>query len=243
MTHPSPTKTETAVFAAGLCTFINLYPTQALLPTLAKAFDTTLAHTGLTVTAALVAVALVAPFVGGISDAIGRRNLIIAAAFLLVIPTLLAAAAPTLGALIACRFAQGLLFPFIFAVTVAYIAEECPGPEAIRATGLYSIGSIIGGFFGRFVAGWTTDLLSWRAAFIILASLTLACAATIAATLPTERHFRPTQGVRGSLRGFGIRFPAGGSRLLLGARRRRTRKATATFDWAFAHPTKRAATT
>ena len=206
MIRPHLTNTETAVFAAGLCTFINLYPTQALLPTLATAFDTSLAHTGLTVTAALVAVALVAPFVGGISDAVGRRRLICAAAFLLTIPTLLAATAPTLGFLITARFAQGLLFPFIFAVTVAYIAEECPGPEAVRATGIYSIGSIIGGFSGRFVAGWTTDLLSWRAAFVVLAALTLACAATIAACLPPEQRFRPTSGFRGSLRGFTDQF-------------------------------------
>ena len=202
MIRPLMTRTEVAVFAAGLCTFINLYPTQALLPTLATAFATSLAHTGLTVTAALVAVALVAPFVGGISDALGRRRLIVGAAFLLAIPTLLAATAPTLGVLIACRFAQGLLFPFIFAITVAYIADECPGPEAVRATGLYSIGSIIGGFSGRFVAGWAAELASWRAAFVALAALTLACAAIIAVTLPAERHFRPTRGFRGSLRGF-----------------------------------------
>lgn len=191
-----------AVFSAGFCTFINLYPTQALLPTLAKAFGTSLAHTGLTVTASLVAVALVAPFVGGISDAMGRYRLICGAAFLLAVPTLLAAIAPSLTILIACRFGQGLLLPFIFAVTVAYIAEECPGPDAIRATGIYSIGTIIGGFGGRFIAGWTAELIGWRASFVVLAALTLSAATIIAVCLPRERRFRPVQGLRGSLRGF-----------------------------------------
>ena len=195
------TRLQLGVGAAGLCTFINLYATQALLPTLADAFGTSLAHTGLTVTAALVAVALVAPFVGGVSDVFGRRRLIIGAAFLLVVPTLLAAAAPTLTLLILCRFAQGLLLPFIFAVTIAYIAEECEGPEGVRATGIYAIGTIVGGFAGRFIAGWTAQFLGWRAAFAVLAALTLLAAAAVAG-LPAERRFRPLHGLGGTLGGF-----------------------------------------
>ena len=150
------------VAAAGLCTFVNLYSTQALLPTLAQQFGASLPRTGLTVTAPLIAVALVAPFVGGISDALGRRRLILGASLALAAPTLLAAWAPGLDGLILCRFAQGLLLPFIFAVTVAYIAEECPGAEAVRVTGVYAIGTIVGGFAGRFVAGWATEVAGWR---------------------------------------------------------------------------------
>ncbi|MGI4954730.1 MAG: MFS transporter, partial [Janthinobacterium lividum] len=114
------------VAAAGLATFLNLYATQAILPTLAGEFGATLPRAGLTLTATLLAVALVAPFVGGISDALGRRRLIVGASMLLIAPTMLAAASPGLDLLILCRFVQGLLLPFIFAVTVAYIAEECP---------------------------------------------------------------------------------------------------------------------
>ncbi len=194
------TRLQLGVAAAGLCTFINLYSTQALLPTLATAFDTSLAHTGLTVTAALVAVAVVAPFVGGLSDVFGRRRLIVGAAFLLALPTLLAAAAPTLNILVACRFVQGVLFPFIFAVTVAYIAEECDPPESVHATGIYAIGTIIGGFSGRFIAGWTTAFVGWRAAFVVLALITIAAAAVIAVCLPPERRFRAVRG--GTLAGF-----------------------------------------
>lgn len=190
------------VAVAGFCTFINLYPTQALLPTLAEAFQTSLSRVGLTVTASLVAVAAVAPFVGSISDAFGRRRLILGAAALLVVPTLLAAAAPNLGLLIACRFAQGLALPFIFAVTVAYIADECPGEEGVQATGSYAVGTILGGFAGRFVAGWTADFTSWRWAFVVLAAITLAGAAVVAATLPAERNFRPVRGWRRTLGSF-----------------------------------------
>lgn len=200
------TRIHVGVLAAGLCTFINLYPTQALLPTLAQEFGASLPHTGLTVTATLIAVALVAPFVGGISDALGRRRLILGASLALVLPTLLAAWAPGLDWLILCRFLQGLLLPFIFAVTVAYIAEECPGPEAVRVTGIYAVGTIVGGFGGRFIAGWATEFAGWRTAFVILAMLTMLCAGVIALTLPPERRFRPVRGWRGQLAGFADQF-------------------------------------
>ena len=200
------TRIHVGVVAAGLCTFINLYPTQALLPTLAEQFGASLQRTGLTVTAPLIAVALVAPFVGGISDALGRRRLILGASVLLVLPTLLAAWAPGLDWLILCRFLQGLLLPFIFAVTVAYIAEECPGPEAVRVTGVYAIGTIAGGFGGRFVAGWATELADWRTAFVILALLTGLCAGVVAWALPPERRFRPVRGWAGQWAGFADQF-------------------------------------
>ena len=185
------------VAAAGLATFLNLYATQAILPTLAGEFGATLPRAGLTLTATLLAVALVAPFVGGISDALGRRRLIVGASMLLIAPTLLAAASPGLDVLILCRFLQGLLLPFIFAVTVAYIAEECPGAEGIQVTGTYAMGTIFGGFLGRFVAGWTTQYLGWRASFMVLGALTLGCAAVIRAFLPAEVRFQPVSGLAG----------------------------------------------
>ncbi len=200
------TRLQIGVATAGFCTFVNLYSTQALLPTLAAAFGTSLAHTGLTVTASLVAVALVAPFVGGISDAVGRRKLILGAAVLLIVPTLLAALAPSLSLLIACRFAQGLLLPFIFAVTVAYIAEECPGAEGVRATGTYAIGTIFGGFGGRFIAGWTAEYVGWRAAFLALAGITAIASGVIVLCLPQERNFRAVRSWRGSVGSFGGHF-------------------------------------
>ena len=195
-----------SVAAAGLCTFINLYAAQALLPTLAEEFGASLTRTGMTVTAPLVAVALVAPFVGGLSDAFGRRRLIVAASLLLVVPTALAATAPSLELLILCRFLQGLVLPFIFAVTVAYIADECPGAKAVRVTSVYATGTIVGGFLGRLVAGTAAEFFGWRFAFLALAGVTLAAALLILALLPMERRFQPVQGWRGSMAGFADQF-------------------------------------
>ena len=192
-----------AAAAAGISTFLNLYTPQAVLPALATSFGVPMAHTGLTITASLLAVALVAPFAGAISDAVGRKRLIVGAAVAVTVPTVLVAFAPTLQAMLLWRFVQGLLLPFIFAVTVAYIGEECEGPAAIRAAGVYSSGAILGGFSGRFVAGIAADIGGWRLGFLAAAVLTGIAAAVVAVLLPTEKKFRPVRGgVGATLKGW-----------------------------------------
>ena len=189
-----PDRRSLGVGVAGFASFINLYATQAILPEIARAFDVGVLRAGLTITAPLLAVACVAPFAGGISDRLGRKNLIVGACLLVVLPTLLVAASPGLHAMVLWRFVQGLLVPFMFTVCVAYIGDECPGTAAIRAAGSYSIGSILGGFSGRMLAGVFSEYVGWRMGFVALAACSLAAAAFVALVLPRERRFVPLRG-------------------------------------------------
>lgn len=196
-------KRLTGVVAAGFGTFINLYTTQAILAVLAAEFHVSPTATGLTVTAPLVAVAIMAPIVGFISDRLGRKRLIVGASLLLALPTLAIAFVPDFRLLLLCRFAQGTLLPFIFAVTIAYIGEECSEAENIRLASSYSIGTIIGGFCGRLIAGLTATWLNWRAGFALLALLTAGAGLTIAFALPRETRFSPQFGLGNAWRAAG----------------------------------------
>ena len=185
---------DAALAVAGIVTFLNLYAPQAVLPALAASFAVAPSRMGLAVTAPLLAVALVAPLAGLVSDRLGRKALILGACALLVVPTALIAGTHSLEAMLLWRFAQGALLPFIFPVAVAYIGDECPGAEGIRAASWYSTGSILGGFGGRAIAGLVTDLLGdWRMAFLVLAVLAAASAVLIAVLLPRERNFQPVR--------------------------------------------------
>lgn len=183
-----------AVVLAGFATFLNLYTPQAILPLIAAAFEVDVADTGLTITASLVAVAVVAPFAGAISDRVGRKRLIAAACMLLSVPTLLVAGSQSLEAMLAWRFLQGLALPFIFTVTVAYIGEETEGADSIRLAGIYGIGTILGGFGGRFVAGIGAELVGWRAGFVAIGVFTLMAGVAMALLLPGEQRFRAQRG-------------------------------------------------
>jgi len=191
-----------AVCAAGFVTFVNMWCTQAILPVLAAAFHVAQARTGLTVTAPLIATASMAPVIGAISDRFGRKKFICAAAFLLAIPAVLAAQAQSLEALVACRFLQGLMLPFIFTITIAYIGEETAGPVTVRLAGTYTSGAIFGGFSGRLITGVMTSAFGWRPAFFTIAALSFAMALVIFLLLPKEKNFKPLYGIGRALHSF-----------------------------------------
>jgi predicted MFS family arabinose efflux permease len=188
-----------AVGLAGFCTFLNLYSPQALLPLLAREFGIGAAAISATMTAATLAVAVTAPFSGAAADAIGRKHIICAAMALLAIPTAMIAFAPHVEAMVAWRFVQGLMLPPIFVVMIAYIGDEWPASEVAAMAGVYTSGASIGGFCGRFLTGALTDLIGWRGAHLVLATITLAAAAVMAAILPRERSFVRSESFRASL--------------------------------------------
>ena len=66
---------------------------------------------------------------------------------------------------------QGLLLPFIFTVTVAYIGDEAEGSAGIRLVGDYALGTIFGGFAGQFLTGYAAAFAGWRFSFLFLAAL------------------------------------------------------------------------
>jgi YNFM family putative membrane transporter len=188
-----------AVATAGASAFIDMYATQPLLPDLRRAFDASEASVGLTISVITVACALSAPFVGSLADRVGRKRVIVCAIFLLGLVTLGTASAATLPALIGWRFAQGLFMPAIFAVTLAYIAEEFPAAFGGRAVGAYMTGNVFGGFFGRYFTALIADRADWHIAFIILGVLNLVGAAIVLVALPSSRHFVRSSSLQAAL--------------------------------------------
>ena len=184
-----------AVGIAGYCAFINLYSPQSILPLLSTEFGAGAAEISTIITVSTLAVALTAPFTGTVADVLGRKRVIVAAMFVLVIPTVMVSLSTSLSALIFWRAVQGLVLPPIFAVMVAYIGDELPRHEATTVAGIYSSGSSLGGFSGRLFVGLLADLISWRAGFMALAAIAFAGAIVVAFLLPHERKFVRSEGV------------------------------------------------
>jgi MFS transporter, YNFM family, putative membrane transport protein len=189
-----------AVATAGFSTFITLYSPQALLPALSREFGVGAAQISAIMTASTLAIALTAPFIGAVADVLGRKRVIAAAMLAVVIPMAGAALAHDVQALIVWRFLQGLLLPPIFAVVVAYIGDEWPPAEVAGVAGVYIAGSSLGGFAGRFVPGVLDDLVGWRAAFLVLAGLSLLGAILVTLLLPREKNFVRSDGLGASAR-------------------------------------------
>lgn len=159
---------EVALFLTGFGTFLTLYAPQPLLPLFRELFQASELLVSLTVTASVIAVALAAPLVGLAADAVGRKRVIVASMIGLSIPTVLAATAGSLPALILWRFLQGLFVPGIIAVAMAYISEESPAHVVAATMATYVTGTVVGGFSGRFASGLVAMHRGWPAAFVVL---------------------------------------------------------------------------
>jgi predicted MFS family arabinose efflux permease len=177
-----------AVVCAGFCAFLTLFAPQPLLPMLSAAFHASAAAVSLVVTASTIAVAIAAPLAGMLADRLGRKRVMVPAAFLLAVPTVLAATSSSLGQLLFWRFLQGILTPGIFAVTIAYINEEWT--DSVGATvAAYVTGTVLGGFVGRMVAAIVAAHSSWRWAFVVLGAMNALGAVAIWKWLPPGRRF------------------------------------------------------
>ncbi len=194
LTTPMPHKNmgsrprTAAVVCAGFSAFLGLFAPQPLLPMLRATFGVSAAAVSLVVTASTLAVAIMAPLAGMLADRLGRKRVMVPAAFLLIVPTVLAATSQTLGQLLFWRFLQGAVTPGIFAVTIAYINEEW-AVGAGSAVAAYVTGTVVGGFCGRVLAGVVAAHFSWRWAFVVLGALNALGALAIWKWLPPGRRF------------------------------------------------------
>ena len=187
------------VWIIGFFAFLNVYSVQSVLPMVMDDFHASALQAGLTVGATVLAVGLVSPFMGMLSDAFGRKAILCISMFALTVPTALIPVAHSLNMLIALRFLQGLAVPGIVVVLIAYLSEEFRNGGVIRMTSTYVGGTVMGGFCGRFITGHAGHLLGWRGAFVTLAVLNLLGALLVWWALPASRHFVPNRNFRGAM--------------------------------------------
>src|SRR4029078_2862551 len=129
-------------------------------------FHTSKVAVSMTVTAGGIGVALAAPFAGRLPDRVGRKRVIVWAAFLLAITSVLTATSPNLSTLVFWRFCQGVFTPGVFSVTVAYINDEWSGRGAVSVLSAYVSGTVFGGFSCRFISGLVASHADWRWVFV-----------------------------------------------------------------------------
>lgn len=175
---------QIAVAAGGFSAFVNIYALQALLPSLCEVFSAPRHQVSLTVTATTLAVALASPFAGRLAAWWERRTLVAGSLLGLVLTTLLAATAKSLPELILWRFAEGLFLPALVASLMAFVSENWQGRALSRTMCNYVTWTVIGGFLGRFVAGWAGAHFGWRTALGMTALLNAASGALLLINLP-----------------------------------------------------------
>ena len=154
-------------------TVVDLFATQAILPSLTRHYNVTPAAMGFAVNASTMGMAIAGLVVGFFSPHIDRRLGILLSLAVLAIPTSLLAVAPNLTAFTILRVAQGLCMASAFALTLAYLGEQCSSIDAGGAFAAYITGNVASNLIGRLVSAAVADTfgLAWN--FYCFAALNL----------------------------------------------------------------------
>jgi predicted MFS family arabinose efflux permease len=170
---------STIIGLTAFLTVVDLFATQAILPSLAAAYRVTPAAMGLAVNASTFGMAIAGLAVAFFSRRIDRRMGILASLLALAVPTALLAVAPNLATFSALRVAQGLLMASAFALMLSYLGEACTMQEAAGAFAAYITGNVASNLFGRLMAAALVDHLGLAANFYVFSALNVAGAALV----------------------------------------------------------------
>ncbi|MFH8134546.1 MFS transporter [Pantoea osteomyelitidis] len=180
-----------ALFSAGLATFALLYCVQPILPVLSQQFDVSPAASSISLSVSTALMALGLLVTGPLSDAIGRKSVMVTALMLAAIFTLISSTMTSWNGILIMRALIGLSLSGVAAVGMTYLSEEIHPGFIAFSMGLYISGNSIGGMSGRLLTGVLTDFFSWRIAIAAIGCFALASALMFWKILPESRHFRP----------------------------------------------------
>jgi MFS transporter, YNFM family, putative membrane transport protein len=179
-------------------TVVDLFATQAILPSLARAYHVSAAAMGLAVNASTVGMAVAGLVVALFSRHIARRGGILCSLALLSIPTSLLAIAPNLTIFTVLRIIQGLCMSTAFTLTLAYLAEQCSARDMAGAFAAYITGNVASNLFGRLMSAAVADHLGLAVNFCAFALLNLSGALLVYVTLKRTRPMMRIAGERPS---------------------------------------------
>src|SRR5437588_4017773 len=160
-------------------TVVDLFATQAILPSLTRHYNVTPAAMGFAVNASTMGMAVAGLGVAFFSHWIDRRLGILLSLALLAVPTALLATAPDLTTFTALRVAQGLCMASAFTLTLAYLGEQCSAADAGGAFAAYITGNVASNLIGRLVSAAVADHLGLASNFYLFAALNLAGAVLV----------------------------------------------------------------
>jgi predicted MFS family arabinose efflux permease len=164
-------------------TVVDLFATQAILPSLTRHYGVTPAAMGFAVNASTFGMAVAGLVVGFFSPHIDRRLGILLSLTLLAIPTSLLAVAPNLAVFTTLRIAQGLCMASAFALTLAYLGEQCSAMDAGGAFAAYITGNVASNLIGRLISAAVADSLGLPWNFYFFAALNLTGAVLVYFTI------------------------------------------------------------
>ncbi|MBA0386599.1 MFS transporter [Stenotrophomonas maltophilia] len=188
---PAFRRTALALFLAGFSTFGLLYTVQPLLPEFSRHFGVSAAGSAMSLSLTTGTLAVAMLLAGLLSDAVGRRPLMIVALLASAMLSLSSALVDDWTTLLVLRTLLGLALSGVPAVAMTYLVEEMDSRALGLAMGLYIGGNAIGGMSGRLLAGIIADHWGWRWGIGVVSIIAVVSTVLLWLQLPPSRHFHP----------------------------------------------------
>jgi predicted MFS family arabinose efflux permease len=166
----------------GFLTLVDLFATQAILPSLAQIYGVSPAQIGLAANASTLGMAISGLLVGVFSANIERKRAIALSLLFLSVPTALLAFAPDLAIFALLRVVQGLFMAAAFTLTLTHLAERCEVRTA-HALAAYVTGVVASNLIGRLSAAFVASQVGAERSFLFFALLNIAGAALVSLAL------------------------------------------------------------
>ena len=179
-----------ALCLGSVMVFSNLYITQPLLPLIRDAFVLTPLQAGMTLSVTTLTLGVCLLLFGPLSDAVGRRVIILSTLALLALTTLAAAFVTDFNQLLLLRALQGVFIAGLPVAALAYMGEEFEPKALLLAVGLYIGANSVGGISGRVISGLAAHHWGWQASFLSLAVFDLICLLLVVWLLPASSRFQ-----------------------------------------------------
>lgn len=173
-------------------------------PTLAATFHVSSATAQLTLSVFLIGFACAQLITGYLSDAFGRRRVLLGGLALFTVSGVACAMSPTIETLIACRALQGIGAAAAPVVARAMVRDTQPAHHAARLLSTMLAALAVAPMIAPVIGGALLEIASWRAIFAALACCGVVLLSlanwTLVETLPGERRLAPS--ARGLVRGY-----------------------------------------
>ncbi|MBV8096514.1 MAG: MFS transporter [Acetobacteraceae bacterium] len=178
-------------------TVVDLFATQAILPSLARNYGVSSATMAVAVNASTFGMAFAGLGVTLFAHRIDRRRGVMLSLLLLSAPTALLATMPSLGVFATLRVLQGVFMAAAFTLTLAYLGEQCSAKAASGAFAAYITGNVASNLIGRLLSAAAADHFGLGFNFALFALLNMSGALLVSitlnrsvlpATMGTSRH-------------------------------------------------------
>ena len=159
-------------FCTGL-TLCILYATQPIGPVFENELGISKTQATLFTTAIMIPLAFAGIFYGYLLEKIQIKIILVLAFLLLGISEIVFSLTHSYFLLLNIRGFQGLLIPAVLTGIMSYISQISSKDSVVNAIGIYIGVTIIGGFMGRALSGFFTDIFGWRVFFFIIGCIAI----------------------------------------------------------------------